>query len=293
LIPDYNSPAELGKFLESRGLGMRKKYGQNFLINPDIRQRLLDTLEISGGDTVWEIGPGLGAMTAGLLERGAAVCAFEIDPGFIAILKEIFGANEKFSLIEGDALKTWPAMSAGENTCLFGNLPYNIAAVLLADFIEKKRLFRKMVVTVQLETAQRLTAKPGTSDYSSLTVLCSAFYKINPLMIIRGASFYPAPRVDSRGLRFDLLPEHKDPPDLFYTLTRSLFSSRRKTIQNNLLNFVSAVIMKKGSEKTAAELTEQVFRQSGICGGRRAETLETGEFILLALVLEELTGCGS
>ena len=113
-LVNYDSPRELRAFLEGRGLGMRKKFGQNFLINPVARSRLLDALELSPGDAVWEIGPGLGAMTAGLLERGGRVTAFEIDPAFARILREFFAANTAFRLVEGDVLKTWPAATSAE-----------------------------------------------------------------------------------------------------------------------------------------------------------------------------------
>ncbi|MCL2832932.1 MAG: 16S rRNA (adenine(1518)-N(6)/adenine(1519)-N(6))-dimethyltransferase RsmA [Treponema sp.] len=272
---------------------MRKRYGQNFLINPDARRILLDALEIQRGQEIWEIGPGIGAMTAGLLERGARVTAFEIDPGFIQILNELFGADKNFSLTAGDVLKTWPQKTATGAVVpgLLGNLPYNIASVLLADFIRKKQFFSRMAVTVQLETARRLTAKPGTADFSSLTVLCSMFYKITPLVVLKGQSFYPEPRVNSQALRFDLLPNPKTPPVIFYPMLRSLFVSRRKTLQNNLVNFVSSVIIKEGA--AASEVTALVFKRTGISGGRRAETLDNNEFILLAEVLEELTKSGN
>ena len=301
LIPDYNSPAKLGAYLESCGLGMRKKYGQNFLINPAAREKLLDSLEAEPGDEVWEIGPGLGAMTKGLLDRGAMVTAFEIDPGFIRILKGLYGHLPNFNLAEGDVLKTWPAANPvnNKNLSLLGNLPYNIAAVLLADFLEKKRYFKKMVITVQFETAQRLMAKPGTSNYSSLTVLNSVFYRIRPVMVIKGASFYPVPRVNSQGLRFDLLEPPKDLPGIFYPMLRSLFSSRRKTLQNNLSGFVSSVIIKNHRDpdtaKSAAKkngavrsITADVFSRTSISGGRRAETMDIDEFIRMAGVLSEV-----
>ena len=108
---NYNSAKELRILLEDRGMGMRKKFGQNFLIDPNIRQKLLDALELQCGGKVWEIGPGLGAMTQGLLERGVQVSAFEIDPAFSAALRELYGANSAFSLVEGDVFKTWPLAS--------------------------------------------------------------------------------------------------------------------------------------------------------------------------------------
>ena len=196
LTPNHDSPTQLRAFLDSKELGMRKKYGQNFLVNADIRNKLLDALEIKPGQKVWEIGPGLGAMTKGLLEKNALVTAFEIDPAFSILLRELFNEYKNFTLIEGDVLKTWPGVQESGELFLLGNLPYNIAATLLANFIEKKRFFKRIVVTVQRETAQRMIAKPGTKDYSSFTVLCSSVYKITPLFIIKSSSFYPVPKVE-------------------------------------------------------------------------------------------------
>jgi 16S rRNA (adenine1518-N6/adenine1519-N6)-dimethyltransferase len=290
-MPDYDSPSELRSFLDKLNLGMRKKYGQNFLINQNARNKLLDALEISTGDKVWEIGPGLGAMTKGLLDRGANVTAFEIDPAFSNILRDIFSKYTNFRLIEGDVLKTWPTVSNENRIYLFGNLPYNIAATLLGDFIEKKRFFKRMVVTVQRETAQRMTARPGTKDYSSFTVLCSSVYKITPLMILKGASFFPVPHVDSQAIRLDLLEDKPEYPRFFYVLVRSLFSSRRKTIQNNLFNFTASVIIKKTPEVKSPDnkaLVARIFEEAGIDGNRRAEALELKEFAALAKTTEDI-----
>jgi len=293
-LVNYDSPKELRAFLEARGLGMRKKHGQNFLVNPAVRSRLLDALELRPGDAVWEIGPGLGAMTAGLLERGALVTAFEIDPAFAKALREFFlpgheaqeePAAPAFRLVEGDVLKTWSAVG-GQPLFLFGNLPYNIAATLLADFIGKGRFFTRMVVTVQREVAQRMAARPGSPDYSSFSVLCSSVYTVTPLPVIKPASFYPAPRVDSQGMRLDLDVSRAKLPRLFYPLVRSLFSSRRKTIKNTLSNFAASVILKPGPG-AGTECAVEVLRRTGISAERRPETLSIDEFAALAAFLEE------
>ena len=291
--PNYNSGRELRAFLVERGLGMRKRFGQNFLVNPRVRSGLLDAMELRGGEEVWEIGPGLGAMTRGLLERGARVTAFEIDPAFAAILKEFFAgeAGEKFRLIEGDALKTWRMAPPAEETLLFGNLPYNAAAALLADFIENGRFFKRMVVTVQKEVALRMAAKPGSPDYSSFSVLCSSVYRVSPLFVIKGSSFYPAPRVDSQGVRFDLLPR-QELPRLFYPLVRGLFSWRRKAIRNTLSAFAASVILKQvspdGASSAAREAAAEALNRANISGDRRPETLDRDEFAALAAFLEEV-----
>ena len=301
---NYDSPRELKAFLKEQGIGMRKKYGQNFLINPDARQRLLDSLELQSGDEVWEIGPGLGAMTGGLLERGGRVTAFEIDKAFSGILSNFFltegsGPEPAFRLIQGDVLKTWQSVDrAGKEPLLFGNLPYNIASALIADFIEKGRFFKRMVVTVQREVALRMAAGPGSRDYSSFSVLCSSVYKVSPLRIIKSSSFYPAPRVDSQGVRFDLLSGQNVLPKFFYPLVRSLFSSRRKTIMNTLLNFAASVIMEPAGDPVSAkavarDLAGEVLRRSNISGERRPETLGVGDFAVLAASLEEIVAVRS
>lgn len=253
---------------------MRKRYGQNFLINPLARKRLLDALDVQEGDTVWEVGAGLGAMTAGLLERGAAVTAFEIDRGFIAVLEEFFGGGT-FTLVAGDALKTWP--SAQPSRYFLGNLPYTIAAPLLGNFIERNRFFERMVVMVQREAARRMAAKPGDKEYSSFSVLCSSAYTVTPLAVLKGAAFYPEPKVESQGVRLDRLPNAPGYAEPFYPLIRSLFSARRKTVKNNLLAF-TASRLGNGSEQTAME----ALRRAGIAPERRAETLGVADFAALA-----------
>jgi len=299
-------------------MGMRKKYGQNFLINPAVRSKLLDTLELKEGQEVWEIGAGLGAMTSDLLERGARVTAFEIDPGFSRALEDFFGHNSgpaaAFRLVKGDVLKTWGAnydsewKDAGQanpagKPFLFGNLPYNIAAALLAGFIEKGCFFKRMVVTVQREIAQRMAAGPGSPDYSSFSVLCSSMYRVSPLMVIKAASFYPAPRVDSQGVRLDLLANTEKKSPLFYPLVRSLFSSRRKTIHNTLTAFASSVIMNSISQKESVvpapkeafvkEVVSDTLKKAGVSGDRRAETLAIDEFAALAVFLKEIVSYGT
>ncbi|GHV81874.1 ribosomal RNA small subunit methyltransferase A [Spirochaetia bacterium] len=297
---NYDSPQALRRFLDERGLGMRKMYGQNFLVNPAGRTMLLDALDIERGARVWEIGPGLGAMTYGLLARGAAVTAFEIDKGFIAVLEEFFGGNAAFTLVAGDVLKTWPGMVRIEpelrlGDYLLGNLPYTIGAALLADFIGKNRFFKRMVVTVQKEVARRMAARPGSKDYSSFSVLCASAYRVTPLSVLKGASFYPEPKVDSQGVRLDLRTDI-DPaayPVYFKPLLRCLFSSRRKTVKNNLQTFVSSVLKGRGERPDVpglpvGEIGAEVLAAAGIPPNERAERLGLEEFVSLSAALERV-----
>jgi 16S rRNA (adenine1518-N6/adenine1519-N6)-dimethyltransferase len=285
-ILNYNSASALRAFLDKEGLGMQKKFGQNFLINGETRKALVQALAAQDGDEVWEIGPGLGAMTVLLLEKGVNVKAFEIDLGFIRVLKNIFSENKKFVLVEGDVMKTWREHQTAP--FLFGNLPYNVAAALLADFIENNRIFSRMVVTVQKEVAQRMTASAGTKDYSSFSVLCASAYKVKPLMTIRPSSFYPQPNVDSMAV----LLEKKDAckyPAVFYPLVRALFASRRKTIKNNLLTFLSSRFGESLQDKsTVQDLCASVLHSNSLNGGERAESLGQEAFLSLALSIDNM-----
>jgi 16S rRNA (adenine1518-N6/adenine1519-N6)-dimethyltransferase len=282
-IPNYNSAADLRTFLYENGLGMRKKFGQNFLLNPAVRQSLVDALQADVGE-VWEIGPGLGAMTSLLLEKKLMVRAFEIDTGFIQILKELFAEDDNFTLIEGDVLKTWPSHPAAPY--LLGNLPYNIAAALLAAFIEQGRFFKRMVVTVQREVASRMAARPGSADYSSFSVLCASAYRVKPLMVIKDASFYPRPNVDSQGVLLELRDDAStfSRPSVFYPLVRQLFSSRRKTIKNNLAHFVTL----QNHPILSAAIAQEALEKSSLNGSRRAEELSLDDFTVLAKTIEDM-----
>ena len=287
-FPNYNSGAALRSFLNERGLSVRKKWGQNFLINPQARAAIVNALEAESGAPVWEIGSGLGCMTQQLLERGMKVTAFEIDPGFSSVLEELFSVYGNYTLIRGDVLKTWG--KAEKAPYLIGNLPYTIAAILMGNLIEGFCFFSRMVITVQKEVALRMAAVPGSKDYASISVLCASAYSIKIIMTLKGSSFYPVPHVDSAVVRFDRLNNAPLPPALFYPLIRALFASRRKTIANNLLNFLgrSCTIKEKGI--AAAEAAGAALKASGLTGKERAEQLSPSVFFALAKELEKTAG---
>lgn len=271
--PDYDSPASLRNFLEEQGMAMQKRFGQNFLINASARRRLVDALQIEENSAVWEVGPGLGAMTAEILSRRALLTVFEIDRGFAGCLPAFFPDSVrqgKLAVVQGDVLKTWReeadrARLAGRlPDRLFGNLPYNVAATIIADMISAGFRFPRCVVTVQKEVAQRMCATVGCRDYSSFSVLCGWAYRVSPLMDLGGGSFWPRPNVDSRAVvleRRDDFPRCQNPGH-FMKLLRGLFSSRRKTVRNNLTVFYS------NGERASA-----VLEQAGVSPQARAEEL--------------------
>ena len=286
---NYDSPLAIQRVLAQRGLGALKRYGQNFLVNRNFRKELLDALDFSPGATVWEIGPGLGAMTEELLERGAKLVAFEIDRGYVALLQELFGAYSTFTLIPGDVLRTWKVAEPADY--FFGNLPYNIAATLLGNLIEGNTLFMRMVITVQREVAQRISASPGSRDYSSITVLCNTAYRVRPLRVMSGNSFFPRPRVDSQGIQFDIRTDRDPAQYSLYLrpLIRALFVSRRKTVYNTLRTYLAALSPSLERDDMAVTL----LRNAGIPPQERPERLATDDFIALAQGLERAYPFGS
>lgn len=284
--PDYNSPAELKQILDINGFSMQKKFGQNFLINSDARKKLIDTLEVDENTSVWEVGPGLGAMTCEILERNANLTVFEIDRGFASLVSKYFeeyAKKEKFFLVEGDVLKTWK--NHLEKTQIpdrfFGNLPYNIAATIIADTIENNVRFDRCVFTVQKEVAQRMTAKPGQSDYSSFSVLCQWAYDLQNVIDLSGGNFWPKPNVDSRAVLFTKKADFPscENPSLFIRMQRALFSSRRKTVRNNLSQFLQN-----------NELAVECLNLADIDIMKRAEVLTIEQLLKLSDIINQKTG---
>lgn len=281
--PDYNSPLALKAFLDDNGMAMQKKFGQNFLVNADARKKIIDSLDIDENSVVWEVGPGLGSMTDEILGRGAKLTAFEIDHGFARLVRQFFqnySEKGKFELVEGDVLKTWKKYSDEHGVAqrFFGNLPYNVAATIIADTINEGVRFDKAVVTIQKEVAQRMTAKEGTENYSSFSVLCQWAYNVKNIVDLAGGNFWPVPNVASRAVlmtKREDFPRCKN-PKLFMKMLRQLFSSRRKTVRNNMLALA-------GGEKTDAAL-----ECAGIKGSVRAEDLSVDLLLKLSDALNEV-----
>ena len=281
--PDYNSPSALKEFLDQNGLAMQKKFGQNFLVNEQARRAIVDGLDVHEGTTVWEVGPGLGAMTDELLRRGVKLTAFEIDHGFARLISHFFeDYTEKgnFRLVEGDVLKNWQKV-AEENVPdrFFGNLPYNIAATIIGDTINAGIRFEKCVFTIQKEVGQRMVSKAGTDDYSSFSVLCQWAYDVKTVLDLAGGNFWPKPNVVSRAV---LMTKKTDfpcckNPQAFMKLIRALFASRRKTVRNNLLPFVQS-----------GEQADAALEMAGIAATERAENLSVERLLALSDAVESV-----
>ena len=259
---NYEKAKDLENILNENELAMSKKFGQNFLLSLPIREKIVSLMGDIGNKSVFEIGPGLGAITSLMLERGAKLKAFEIDHGFARILREeAFKDEENFTLIEGDALKTLFVEKEIPNL-IVGNLPYNVGSVIIANIIEKNFLPDRMVFTLQKEVCQRIAAKEKSDDYSSFSILCQLDYDIKIAFTIPRTVFYPQPNVDSAVVvmtKKDNKEVEDGERESFFVLLRALFSQRRKTIKNNLKALYSPseidLLLKKAeiSEKERAE----------------------------------------
>jgi 16S rRNA (adenine1518-N6/adenine1519-N6)-dimethyltransferase len=277
--PDYDSHQSLQALLAAEGLAMSKRFGQNFLVNRDSRERILAELKAEAGMRVWEIGPGIGAMTAMALKAGLRVTAFEIDHGFSRLLSRIFGGEDSFKLVEGDFIDTWKAEleAGGAPDRVFGNLPYNAANAIVASLIEGGLIPPRMIFTVQKEAGLRMTAVPGTKDYSAFSVLCTSACRSKLAFDLSSKSFWPAPRVTSTVVRMEPRrdPVAADDRAGFSTFVRALFASRRKTLRNNLraAGPVLGPLLGRGDGSSLEAVLDDVLPELGIRADVRAEAL--------------------
>ena len=273
---DYSSVSSITRLLQDNGLNMTKKFGQNFLISMGALDRITSLCGAASGKRVWEVGPGIGALTSRLVASGADVTAFEIDHGFCRILREqAFVDVDDFTLVEGDALKTWKEVWASQGTpdIICANLPYNVGSIFIASLIENRCLPPVMVYTLQSEVVDRICAKEGSEDYSGFSILCSIDYENSSAFKLGSGCFFPPPNVDSSVV---VMKKRENPlvPDedavKFLELVRILFVQRRKTAKNNL----------KAIGKTSAEI-DAALNASDIAQTERAERLNVRQILYL------------
>lgn len=265
---DYTSISAINTILKENGLCMSKKFGQNFLISDSALSKIADFAEINSTSKIWEVGPGLGALTSKMLATGADVTCFEIDHGFCKILREqAFSDCPNFCLIEGDALKNWQYVyeTKGCPDVICANLPYNVGSVFIASLIEQRCIANKMVFTLQSEVVQRICSNIGDDQYSGFSILTSLDYTNKEVLKLKSSNFWPAPNVDSSVVVMTKRPQAQVSEELakpFIKICRALFSQRRKTVKNNL----------KALNLSAQQL-DQVLENSAIPQNERAEKL--------------------
>ncbi|KQC06626.1 MAG: hypothetical protein APR54_06945 [Candidatus Cloacimonas sp. SDB] len=248
----------------------KKSLGQHFLKDKNIIRKIVDISEIKPGEQVWEIGPGMGILTEELLNRKVDLTCFEIDSSLYRILEEKFGTQ--INLVKQDVLKAdWTALFPGKKVKIVANLPYQITSPFLFKVARFTEYFSGIVIMIQKEVAQRITAETGTKDYGILTLKLNYFFKIKYEFTIKSHLFFPPPKVDSAVI--SLLPRENRPEladlELFWKLIEVSFGNRRKMLRKNL----QALITKT---KIAANLDSCPIDLK-----RRGETLTEQEFIRL------------
>jgi len=226
----------------------RKRFGQHFLHDPRIIGKILLAISPEPGDTLVEIGPGLGAITLPLLEKAGRLTAIELDRDVIPHLETSARNKGNLRIVQGDALETAlaPFAPAGGKLRLVGNLPYNVSTPLLFHFLEQADHVQDMHFMLQKEVVQRMAAKPGGREYGRLTVMLASRCRVEPLFNIGPGAFRPPPKVDSAFVR--LTPFVAPPftiPDRgrYAQIVTQAFSHRRKTLKNALMGLVDETAM--------------------------------------------------
>jgi 16S rRNA (adenine1518-N6/adenine1519-N6)-dimethyltransferase len=216
-----------------------KRFGENYLIDSNIKDKIIAASGIGKGDTVLEIGPGLGALTIDLAGSGAAIFAVEKDKKAYDILKELCGKKYRnLEIFNKDILDFELArLKSAKKIKVLGNLPYYVTTPIIEYLIENKGIIESALIVIQREVADRLMASPGTKDYGSISCFVQYHAKPSYLHTVKRGCFYPEPEVDSSLLRLDFLetpPVKVKDEKLFFKIIRGAFNQRRKTIINSL-----------------------------------------------------------
>lgn len=259
-----------------------RRLGQHFLIQPNILSRIAATLAISPGESVLEIGAGLGALTEALIEAQARVTAVEKDARFTKVLGDRFKGTENLTLVHSDILHLNLSSFAKEtpkSLLVVGNLPYSMTSRILEFLVRQRQWVKRAVLTMQREVALRVVASPGSKVYSSLTLLVGVACSPSIAFSISPSAFYPQPKVTSALLQLDPLPQPVVPPEeeaAVLKLVRKIFLHRRKTIRNALLAADQTF--------TREELAGR-FQAAGIDPTRRPESFGLMELVQLQRAL--------
>ena len=292
------------RILQAFHLKADKNLGQNFLVEESVVSRIAKAAELTPEDTVLEIGPGIGTLTQALAMTGASVVSVELDKRLIPVLQETVGAYKNVRIVQGDILKVnipeiiaevkadqKTADAAGEvaeaesemkqsNTFkVCANLPYYITTPIIMYLLEQKLPLERLVVMVQKEVAERMTAGPGGREYGAISVAMQYYTEPKIAFIVKAGSFLPAPKVDSAVLvckRRSTPPVEVQDEKTFFKVVAAAFSVRRKMLNNSLKNMGGLT----------GEQVKAWLDRAGIDGKRRAETLSLEEFAMLARTWE-------
>lgn len=281
---DIATPIRTKEILNKYGFAFKKSLGQNFIIDPNILRNIVQQAHLTEESGAIEVGPGIGALTEHLARAAKKVVAFEIDQRLLPVLEDTLSPYNNVKVVHSDILKAdvqsviQQEMSDLKDIMVVANLPYYVTTPILIKLLTESLPIRGLVVMMQKEVADRITAKPGTKNYGSLSIAIQYYGTAEVAMIVPKTVFMPQPNVDSAVIR---IIKHDQPPvqviseEFFFEVTRASFAQRRKTILNNLQSGLS-----QGKEKKQFIL--DALESCGIDSSRRGETLSIEEFGKLA-----------
>ncbi len=275
------------EIIKKYGFKMTKSLGQNFLINENILDKIIESADISSDDVVLEIGTGIGTLTQRLCENAKKVIAVEIDKNLIPILNETLSDYDNITIINKDILKTdineeLKNLSVNQKIKVVANLPYYITTPIIMKVLEDKVNVDCMVLMLQKEVADRMNATPSTKNYGSLSIAVQYYCDTDIVCKVPKSSFIPEPNVDSLVLKLVVNEKRKveiHDEELFFKIVRGSFSKRRKTILNSLSNY---------EDLGDKDKIQKLLEISEIDSKRRGETLSIYEFANLAKNYEKL-----
>lgn len=276
------SPKTIHTIQKKYDFHFSKRYGQNFLTDGNIIEKILDGANIQKEDYILEIGPGIGTMTQYLCERSKHVLAVEIDQKLIPILYDTLGDYSNKSILNEDVLKIDLKEElkkiSDKPFKVIANLPYYITSEIIMNLLEKDLPIESITVMVQKEVAERMVAPPGKKDYGALSVAVQFYSKPEIVTIVPKTVFIPQPKVESAVIHLRILEEApvKAPKEAFFKVVKASFSMRRKTLLNCLSNGLN---MPK-------ESVIEILDKCSIDGKRRGETLSLEEFAKIATMLK-------
>ena len=281
--------------LKKHGLSPSRKLGQNFLVNRKTAEFIVSLADFSTDDHIVEVGVGFGALTSCLAERVGKVTGIEFDKGIIRYHQEENDLADNVTLIHNDILKTdFSTLLPGHEKLIkiIANLPYSISNPFVFKLIENRKYIDRVVVMLQKEVADRLTAKPSTKSYGIPTVLLNGCADIKRLLLLKPAEFHPKPKIDSMVVAITFREEDRTNVlyPQFQTIVRASFGNRRKTLLNNLR---SSGLFGTAGETDRTEIKNRaatLIEQAGLKPSIRAETLTIEQFWLLAGKYREISG---
>ncbi len=273
------------ELLNGFGLHAKKGFGQNFLVDDSVLEKIVEAGNVSKEDTVIEIGPGLGNLTEYLLDKAGKVIALEIDADMIEILKSRFGDKDNFELVNEDIMNVDLKEYIKGSVKVIANLPYYITTPILFKLLKYKEYVTDIVIMVQREVAERLLATPKGKEYGALTVNTNYVSDASLVTIVPNTSFIPEPNVTSAVVKLEMnLDKAKgiEDEELFKRLVKAAFSARRKKVINSVMNANVFSVTKE-------ELTSYIV-SLGFSENVRAEEIPTEKYIKLANMLKKGNG---